>query len=292
MKKLSQEQLAEKVGVSRQSVSKWECGESYPEMCHILSICTIFHCQINDLVHEDFVDIDLLDKDIKMKVVKFKQGQQQKMKVLSKTIALIAHFANIIMLIGLVLAIAIFIMVPIISHKVTLGKKTIALADHNYNYQLEDNHLIITDQKDKVIFNVFIKSSTNLDDYLTTHSLNFLAISSEYILICLIGTMMFISLLLRSLEKLFKNIHHENSPFTLQNIQLIKNIAFYLIIIIVLPFITGLLFEFVTKIDMNIELEIINLVVILVMISFSYIFEYGYQIQLDSNGKMYGGENE
>ena len=28
VKKISQEKLAEKVGVSRQSVSKWECGEA------------------------------------------------------------------------------------------------------------------------------------------------------------------------------------------------------------------------------------------------------------------------
>lgn len=30
-KKLSQESLAEKIGVSRQSVSKWECGLSFPK---------------------------------------------------------------------------------------------------------------------------------------------------------------------------------------------------------------------------------------------------------------------
>ncbi len=33
---LSQEQLAEKLGVSRQSVSKWESSQSYPEMDKIL----------------------------------------------------------------------------------------------------------------------------------------------------------------------------------------------------------------------------------------------------------------
>ena len=33
--KMSQENLAEKVGVSRQSVSKWEQGEAYPEMDNI-----------------------------------------------------------------------------------------------------------------------------------------------------------------------------------------------------------------------------------------------------------------
>lgn len=71
IKKISQEKLAEKIGVTRQSVSKWECGEAYPEMDNILKLCDIFHCKINDLVHEDLIDIDSLDEDVKMSIVKF-----------------------------------------------------------------------------------------------------------------------------------------------------------------------------------------------------------------------------
>ena len=57
-RKISQEELAERVGVSRQSVSKWECGDAYPEMDNILKLCNIFHCKINNLVNEELVDID------------------------------------------------------------------------------------------------------------------------------------------------------------------------------------------------------------------------------------------
>ena len=46
-RKLSQEDLAEKMNVSRQSVSKWETGEAYPEMNNILQLCKIFGCNIN-----------------------------------------------------------------------------------------------------------------------------------------------------------------------------------------------------------------------------------------------------
>ena len=69
-KKMSQEELAEKVNVSRQSVSKWETGEAYPEMNNILELCKIFNCKINDLVHEDMSDISSLDEEIVMKVAK------------------------------------------------------------------------------------------------------------------------------------------------------------------------------------------------------------------------------
>ena len=39
---LTQEQLAEQLGVSRQSVSKWESGASFPEMDTLLMICDLY----------------------------------------------------------------------------------------------------------------------------------------------------------------------------------------------------------------------------------------------------------
>ena len=47
---LTQEQLAEKLAVSRQSVSKWESGASYPEMETILKLCDIFHIDMDTLL--------------------------------------------------------------------------------------------------------------------------------------------------------------------------------------------------------------------------------------------------
>ena len=52
-KGLSQEELAEKLNVSRQSVSKWESGATYPEMDKVLLICKLFDCNINEIMHED-----------------------------------------------------------------------------------------------------------------------------------------------------------------------------------------------------------------------------------------------
>ncbi|MCD8380179.1 MAG: helix-turn-helix domain-containing protein [Lachnospiraceae bacterium] len=52
LKKISQEQLAELVGVSRQSVSKWEREESFPSMERLLKLCQIFGCDLADLLTE------------------------------------------------------------------------------------------------------------------------------------------------------------------------------------------------------------------------------------------------
>lgn len=41
------------LGVSRQSVTKWEAEKSYPEMDKLLKICQVFECSLDDLVQGD-----------------------------------------------------------------------------------------------------------------------------------------------------------------------------------------------------------------------------------------------
>ncbi len=54
---LSQEQLAEQLGVSRQAVSKWESGQSYPEMDKVLLICKMFNYNIDELMNENVKEV-------------------------------------------------------------------------------------------------------------------------------------------------------------------------------------------------------------------------------------------
>lgn len=52
-KKLSQEDLADKLGISRQSVSKWESGAAYPETDKMLALCKLFDCTLDELMNQD-----------------------------------------------------------------------------------------------------------------------------------------------------------------------------------------------------------------------------------------------
>lgn len=47
---VTQEQLAERMEVSRQSVSKWESGTSFPEMDTLLKLCDMFHTDMDTLL--------------------------------------------------------------------------------------------------------------------------------------------------------------------------------------------------------------------------------------------------
>ena len=50
---MTQEELAERLDVSRQTVSKWETQQAYPEMDKLLALCDLFSCTLDQLVRED-----------------------------------------------------------------------------------------------------------------------------------------------------------------------------------------------------------------------------------------------
>ena len=56
-KGVSQEQLAERLGVSRQSVSKWEMGQALPQIDKVVLLCELFSVSCDDLLR-DTVSID------------------------------------------------------------------------------------------------------------------------------------------------------------------------------------------------------------------------------------------
>ncbi len=51
--KITQEELADRLEVSRQSVSKWETGESFPETEKIIVLCDIFGVTMDELMRGD-----------------------------------------------------------------------------------------------------------------------------------------------------------------------------------------------------------------------------------------------
>ena len=69
----SQEQLADMVGISRQSVSKWETGESYPDMAKIIQLCKILNCELTDLLDDGVLSESNLSNSSKDSQTKGKQ---------------------------------------------------------------------------------------------------------------------------------------------------------------------------------------------------------------------------
>lgn len=51
-KGLTQEELAEKLTVSRQAVAKWESGQAYPDISNLIQISNLFHVTVDYLVRD------------------------------------------------------------------------------------------------------------------------------------------------------------------------------------------------------------------------------------------------
>ena len=59
---LSQEALAEKVYVSRQTVSNWENDKSYPDVKSLLLLSEVFHTSLDTLIKED---VEIMKQQVK-----------------------------------------------------------------------------------------------------------------------------------------------------------------------------------------------------------------------------------
>ncbi len=58
---MTQEQLAEQLEVSRQTVSKWEAGTSYAEMEKLLQLCDLFSCSLDTLLRKNAAESEISD---------------------------------------------------------------------------------------------------------------------------------------------------------------------------------------------------------------------------------------
>lgn len=269
--KISQEKLAEKIGVSRQSVSKWENGTAYPEMNRIFELCKIFHCKLNDLVNDNILDFDSLDKEVKMSVVKFNKEKQKKLKIVSKTISIFSKMLQVITIIISAVMIMSMLFIPSVINNTNVDNGSIIVADKNV---MEFN---LDQMTTNTIVNVFEE-----------HSKLEIILYTEIIMICLTISVMIISFAMLYLAKLFDSISKGDTPFTLENLKNIKRVAILFISYLIFPDVSGTLFQWITKIDMNIDYEITKIFYVLIIICIYYIFDYGHQIQLDSKGKIYG----
>lgn len=51
--KLTQDKLAEKINISRQSISKWENGHGYPDIENLMKISDLYNLSLDELLKDD-----------------------------------------------------------------------------------------------------------------------------------------------------------------------------------------------------------------------------------------------
>ena len=202
-KNMSQEDLADRVNVSRQSVSKWETGDAYPEMNNILELCKIFNCKINDLVHADMSDINSLDKEIVMKVVKFNEEQQKRVKLLSNVISMIGGIGKIVMMVAVPFVLIVMLFIPFVISNVKVVDSSL---------ELTSDKIEVVDNKTIELFGVAVVGIDEeisegevlsiFEEYSSLEIILYLECGFIFLLVDIVVCIFILSYV----EKLFKNI--------------------------------------------------------------------------------------
>lgn len=71
---LSQEEVAEKLGVSRQTISKWETDETLPDICQSKKMALLYHVSLDELISFD-ADV----KEIEQIIERTNEKKEEKM---------------------------------------------------------------------------------------------------------------------------------------------------------------------------------------------------------------------
>ena len=164
-KNLSQEQLADKIGVSRQTISAWESGKASPELDKITAISKLFSVSIDELVGEIKTEASNFDKkEYEKNYSKIALLRASGIFILFSGIAFGAFFFEKGVIAGVGLMISLAISVPLF----ILAKNT---------DELENNKLI---KSKKSLENVFANSEIEF-----AASLLFIAIAIHQIIVYL-----------------------------------------------------------------------------------------------------------
>ncbi|MDE6208231.1 MAG: helix-turn-helix domain-containing protein [Lachnospiraceae bacterium] len=76
MNNITQEELAERLSVSRQTISKWEMNQTYPEIPKLIEIGNLFNCKVDELLKKDLCKNQEVYSEITIKeVTGFRMGR-------------------------------------------------------------------------------------------------------------------------------------------------------------------------------------------------------------------------
>lgn len=121
MMNLSQEELAERVYVTRQTISNWETGKSYPDIHSLLLLSTLFNISLDQLIKGD---LEIMKEEVSKKEIREFNFYGGIFSILligtTVTVAPLAYFLGIY---GIGITFVLFVITIVMAYKVEGYKK-------------------------------------------------------------------------------------------------------------------------------------------------------------------------
>ena len=221
-----------------------------------------------------------------MEKVDFNLNDQSKLRGLSKAIYIISKVCRIFTWIGVVCMAIGMIFVPYVINRVDIKDNVITVKGLG-NFSLNDLDIDIKSKDEKIAKDTGEYVIGKVGDILEGHSKTEIILFIEGGLLLVEASMIISVLILKRLEKLFKNISELDSPFIEENVELTKKIAQFLIASLVLSCVTSLYLDIITNGAIDININFITVMGILIVFVIMYIFKYGCTLQEKSKKKIY-----
>ena len=299
---LTQDELGEKIGISGKVVSKWESGNTIPDVKKIQALCEVFDCEYADLIGpEKNKKRKVKEQEEKKEAVELNINKDDSkiLKVISKILYIFAKISKIGLYIGIVFIILGMIVIPSIVSRIEVNNNSITYRDLNGNIlsitgediSLKGNYVI--KYKDQVIDDkIDLNILKMVNDTFNNVSKTTIIIGIEaFFVLCIISTIILI-IMVYNIESLLKNIHDKETPFTKENIQHLATSSCLMIALwfcnLVMQFALNEYFEG----SSSISFDSVKISYILVMFMLVYIFKYGYNMQQVTNGKIYAEKED
>lgn len=104
---ITQRELAEKIGVSDKTISKWECGRGLPEMSIMESLCQSLQVNINELLSGERLSEDSYSMKAEENMMKLmKESEKNKRRNHNFMVVFIAGLLTVLLAVVLVIAVS------------------------------------------------------------------------------------------------------------------------------------------------------------------------------------------
>ena len=217
-----------------------------------------------------------------------KEIDQKRLKGVSKAAAILAVIGKVCLIIAIPFLVLVMVAIPLVFKDVKITKdeiayKSVAAIKVDESRTKIDvyykNDLIHTEENAGTIVKLLDKIDDNTSSKIVKYVDSSLGVAIVSIIIMIV--------VLSKVRKLLKNINTGDTPFTEENVELLKKIATLLIVDIVVPMVMTIILNLVFDIDLNNTFAYANIFEILFIICLVFIFRYGVLLQKNSKEKIY-----
>ena len=232
-----------------------------------------------------------IKKDEKIEIIKDKEPvmldtkSQKRLRTLSKIISIFATIGRVALMIVVPFIFIIMIAIPFLAKHLEINGNVVRFYDSSLT--VNNGYVTVKTSDNKYITSEARRELTAIGDFLTNNSKGDIILLCEVALgftavIVIIGIY-----ILMYLEKLFKNITYNDTPFTKDNTELIKKIGYAMITYAVVSIVFGILIGiFLPKLQFNGGLTFGIFEILIVFVIF-YIFKYATNLQKETKSKIY-----